>query len=84
MLALSSDIAEPPKEIPIEMLTICLPLSEWNRRRSMNRSRFEALQRLYARKDALDQLIRALEEYRKLTPMRQGECIPMVAAEKCS
>ena len=66
------------------MPTLRLPLSEWNRRRSTYDSRLEALQRLYARKNAVDDLIRALEEYQELAPMRQARCIPMVAKLKCS
>jgi hypothetical protein len=42
----------------------------------------EALQRLYARKDAVDDLIRALEQYQQLTPMREAECVPISTALK--
>jgi hypothetical protein len=61
-----------------------LPLPEWNRRRLVNLNRAEALERLYARKDAVDDLIRALEEYQALTPIRQAECIPLARALKYS
>jgi hypothetical protein len=66
------------------MPTLRLPLSEWNRRRETHECRLDTLQRLYARKDAVDDLIRALEHYQELTPVGQGECIPIVATLKCS
>ena len=67
------------------MPTLRLPLSEWNRRRLLNRNRAEALERLYARKDVVDDLIRALEQYQEFKPIRPAECVTFAAAEaKCS
>ena len=59
-------------------------LLEWNQRRSINERRTEALQRLYARKNAVDDLIRSLEDYQRITPSRSADCIPLTVAEKCS
>ena len=67
------------------MPTLRLPLSEWNRRRLLRQNRAEALERLYARKDAVDDLIRALEQYQELKPIRPAECLAFAPAEaKCS
>jgi len=65
------------------MPTLRLPLSEWNHRRLLNENRAQALQRLYARKDAVDDLIRALEQYQELKPIHHGECVTL-SATKCS
>ena len=66
------------------MPTFRLSLVEWNRRRAVNERRSEALRRLYARKEAVDDLIRSLEDYQRITPTRSADCIPLSAAEKCS
>ena len=63
------------------MPTLRLPLSDWNRRRETNQYRLEALQRLYARKDAVDDLIRALEQYQEMTPVQQAKCIPIALGQ---
>lgn len=45
--------------------------------------RLRALERLYLRREAVDELIRSLENYQKAAP-RLAPCIPFNAARKCS
>ena len=58
--------------------------SEWNHRHLIQERRIDALNRLYERREAVNHLIQALEDYQKLTPSQQAECIPLRAAAKCS
>jgi hypothetical protein len=46
--------------------------------------RRRALERLYQRKAAVEDLIRSLEGYERTTHPKTGECIPFNALEKCS
>jgi hypothetical protein len=46
--------------------------------------RNRALDRLYARRDAVDALIRSLELYENTQQKRQACCIPITAERKCS
>lgn len=46
--------------------------------------RNRALARLYARRDAVDALIRSLELYEGTQPSRQACCISITAEQKCS
>lgn len=70
------------------MMPIALPsLSsfERERNRAVHAMRSEALQRLYARRDALENLIRSLEEYLECRKARQANLIEFVSvAPRCS
>ena len=46
--------------------------------------RLRALDRLYERKAAVEDLIRSLEVYQRTTNSRRGECVPFIAPRKCS
>lgn len=46
--------------------------------------RRRALDRLYARKAAVEDLIRSLEDYERANRPRAAECIPFNASQKCS
>ncbi len=72
------------KEFPIRMPTIRLSPDEWNRHRSIDLIRREALERLYARKHAVDGLIRSLENYQRCAPPRKPECVAFSVAGTCS
>ncbi len=61
-----------------------LSVEEWSRHRFADQCRKEALERLYARRDAVDDLIRSLENYERCQPLRKGECLPFSAAERYS
>ncbi len=65
------------------MPTLHLTLEEWNRRRSHDHHRREALERLYQRREAVDDLIRSLEQYQRQVP-RKADCLPFNAAARCS
>jgi hypothetical protein len=45
--------------------------------------RVQALERLYLRREAVDELIRSLEQYEETVP-RRAPCIPFSADRKCS
>jgi hypothetical protein len=45
--------------------------------------RFRALERLYVRREAVDELIRSLEGYEEATT-RLAPCVPISARKKCS
>lgn len=45
--------------------------------------RLRALERLYMRRDAVDELIRSLEAYQQVEGSK-ARCIPINAARKCS
>jgi hypothetical protein len=66
------------------MPTIRLSPDEWNRHRAIDQIRREALERLYARKHAVDDLIRSLENYQRCDPPRKTECVAFNAAATCS
>lgn len=46
--------------------------------------RRRALERLYERKAAVEDLIRSLEGYERTTDSRMGKCVPFNAQLKCS
>jgi hypothetical protein len=46
--------------------------------------RLRALERLYERKAAVEDLIRSLEGYERTTHRKMGECVPFNAPLKCS
>jgi hypothetical protein len=66
------------------MPTFRLTVEEWSRYRSRNASRRKALESLYARRDAVDELIRSLENYQRSSVPGRAECVPFSAGEKCS
>ena len=66
------------------MPTLQLSLKDWNRHRAIDQYRREALQRLYERREAVDDLIRSLEHYKKSSPSRKPECVAFSAEAKCS
>ena len=72
------------KEFPIHMPTFQLSVENWNRYRAIDASRKEALERLYERREAVDDLIRSLENYKRCSPERKAECIPFSVEERCS
>jgi hypothetical protein len=57
-----------------------LSAAEWNRRRNSDELRRQALMRLYARKEAVDDLIRSLEEYQRFSPARKPQCAELSVA----
>jgi hypothetical protein len=66
---------------------IALPLAsteERSRLLSMDLIRNRALDRLYQRRDAVEHLIRALEDYRESREARLAECISFSSLRKCS
>ena len=52
-------------------------------RQDTQKIRRRALQRLYLRRAAVDELIRSLQNYQKLQKAK-APCIPFSAARKCS
>ena len=46
--------------------------------------RRRALDRLYERKAAVEDLIRSLESYERTNRPAAGECVPFIAPRKCS
>ncbi len=54
----------------------------WSRSRRAEKDRLEALERLHAHFAAVDNLIRAFEEYKRFGPGR--ECQTFNLREKCS
>jgi hypothetical protein len=46
-------------------------------------ARLRALERLYLRREAVDELIRSLESYETIAD-RRAPCIPISVARKCS
>lgn len=46
--------------------------------------RRRALDRLYERKAAIEDLIRSLEDYERVNRPRAAECVPFNASRKCS
>ena len=50
------------------MKTLHLTLKGWNRYRQVDEIRREALERLYVRREAVDDLIRSLENYQRVGP----------------
>jgi hypothetical protein len=51
---------------------------------SSDQMRLRALGRLYARREAVDALIRSLEVYESTQQERQASCVPISAERKCS
>lgn len=51
---------------------------------SMDVIRRRALERLYERRDAVDNLIHSLEDYERCRESRQAICIEINARRKCS
>ncbi len=45
--------------------------------------RLRALERLYARRDALDDLIRSLQDYDAASTARRAQCIPISVGRRC-
>ena len=67
--------------------TIVLPhasTEERSRLLSMDLIRNRALDRLYERRDAVQNLIRALEDYQKSREARMAQCIGFSSLRKCS
>ena len=64
------------------MPTCQLSPEEWNRHRAKDEYRREALMRLYARREAVDDLIHSLENYQRSSPVRKAECIPLTFAAR--
>ncbi len=65
------------------MPTLQFTEEEWDRHRSEWQSRREALERLYQRREAVDDLIRSLERYQRYAPQK-AECIRLSAGARCS
>ena len=65
------------------MPTLRLSLEEWNRRQAQDHHRREALERLYERREVVDDLIRSLEDYQRQVP-RKAPCVPFSVAARCS
>jgi hypothetical protein len=67
--------------------TVPLPLAsteERSRLLSMDLIRSRALDRLYQRREAVQNLIRALEDYQKSRETRMAHCISFSSLRKCS
>jgi hypothetical protein len=67
--------------------TILLPTissPERNRLMSVDLIRRRALDRLYQRKAAVEDLIQALEDYQRAESHQKAECIDFSVARKCS
>ena len=67
--------------------TITLPhasTEERSRLLSMDLIRGRALERLYQRREAVQNLIRALEDYQKSRETRMAHCISFSSLRKCS
>jgi hypothetical protein len=66
---------------------LTLPLAsteERSRLLSMDLIRSRALDRLYQRRDAVQNLIRALEDYQESREARMARCISFSSLRKCS
>jgi transposase len=69
------------------MMPLVLPQAESAERSrllSVNHLRQRALQRLYARRDAVDDLIRSLENYSKAQEADEAGCLEFSPGRKCS
>jgi hypothetical protein len=60
----------------VEAKTVAMPEGEDVRRR--------ALERLYLRREAVDELIRSLEAYQQSAKRRKALCVAINAERKCS
>lgn len=49
-----------------------------------NDIRVRALERLYARRNAVDALIQSLEDYMEIRQANRAKCIPLMVSRKCS
>jgi hypothetical protein len=58
--------------------------AERNRLLSVDALRRRALERLYLRKAAVDDLIRSLEDYQTAAQPARAEVLPFTAGRKCS
>lgn len=58
--------------------------TERSRLLSVSYLRQRALERLYARRDAVDDLIRSLENYSQTPNAPAGECLQFSSGRKCS
>ena len=68
-------------------MTLALPApssAERSRLLSTDHIRQRALERLYERRAAVDDLIRSLEEYQRVKGRRRAQCIEFSAARTCS
>lgn len=69
------------------LMPIVLPRpssAERSRLLSVNQLRLRALERLYQRREAVDDLIRSLEDYQKIQEFKTADCVEFSAARKCS
>jgi ERCC4-type nuclease len=69
------------------MMPITLPATSSSERSRLipgDYIRRRALDRLYERKAAVEDLIRSLEDYQLANQPRRGECVPFIAPRKCS
>lgn len=69
------------------MMPLVLPQAESAERSrllSVNHLRQRALQRLYARRDAVDDLIRSLENYSRAQETEESGCLEFSSGRKCS
>jgi hypothetical protein len=69
------------------MAPIALPPAssvERNRLLSVDAIRRRALERLYERREVVEDLIQSLEDYKRCNQTRKAECIEFSAARKCS
>jgi hypothetical protein len=57
------------------------PISEY--RVTLVDPRLQALERLYERRDAVDNLIRSLQNYVEASKGSRAECVPISAGRKC-
>lgn len=69
------------------MIEIALPSptsADRNRLANLQAIRRRALDRLYQRREAVDDLIQSLEVYLKSKESRRAQCIEFVSARRCS
>jgi hypothetical protein len=51
---------------------------------AVNSLRRQALERLYRRRDAVDNLIRSLEDYQRANTSGRATCVDITVARRCS
>jgi hypothetical protein len=61
-----------------------ISFEELVRNRAEEENRLEALARLYARKEAVDDLIKSLENYQRARFSKKASCIPFTMSASCS
>ncbi|MBS1854316.1 MAG: hypothetical protein JST11_03040 [Acidobacteria bacterium] len=59
-------------------------LSQRASNRGSDEIRIRALERLYERRAAVDELIESLENYQRARTGHTAMCVPFTAAQKCS